>query len=158
MKTTEPSIRLSMPDDLEVLQRLFVECILSVCAGDYSEDQLRVWSASVKNIQRWTEMLSEQYALVAERHKTIVGFASLAHKGYVDFIYVHKDFQRQGIAERLYADIEKAARRRQAVELHSDVSKTARPFFERMGFRAIKEQTLTIEGIEISNYLMIKVL
>ncbi|RAZ31327.1 hypothetical protein [Microbacterium sp. SMR1] len=43
-------------------------------------------------------------------------------------------------------------------ELTSDVSIAARPFFESVGFRVVREQHPVKEGVELTNYRMRKVL
>ena len=55
----------------------------------------------------------------------------MENNDYIDFLYVHKDYQRHGIADRLYFEIEKEAIKRNATILSSDVSETAKRFFEK---------------------------
>jgi putative acetyltransferase len=140
------------------MQQLFVDTISSVCKSDYSPVQITAWISSIENTQRWTDKLTAQYFLVAESNNKIVGYASLENNTRIDFLYVHKDYQRQGIASWLYADIEKKAIQKKMTTLHSDVSITAKPFFEKKGFKALELQTNLIRGVEILNYKMIKTL
>lgn len=156
MNHSKISIRRSKPGDLAEVQELFVDTISAICKDDYSPEQIKVWTSSIENTRRWTEKLTSQYFLIAERNNQMVGFASLENNDYLDFLYVHKDHQRQGIADRLYAEIEKEAIKREATTLNSDVSKTARPFFEKKGFKILEMQTNTMKGIEIMNYKMTK--
>ena len=105
---------------------------------------------------RWREILTRQFVLIAQDQGTITGFCTLDKGNYVDFLYVHKDYQRQGIAYRLYMEIEQEAKRQQQKELRADVSKTARKFFEKVGFKVLSEQTVVIENTELTNYKMAK--
>jgi putative acetyltransferase len=86
----------------------------------------------------------------------IVGFASLDNGDYIDLLYVHKDYLRQGLAYKLYTAIEEEVKRQGQTELTSDVSKTARPFFEKVGFVVIKEQTVVRKNVKMTNFKMIK--
>jgi len=138
------------------MQEMFVDTISTICKDDYSPDQIKVWTSSIENTQRWTDKLSSQYFLIADLDNKIVGYASLENNDYLDFLYVHKDYQRQGIADRLYCEIEKEVIKKGATVLHSDVSKTARPFFEKKGFKTIDTQTNLMKGIKIINYKMTK--
>lgn len=156
MNNPKLSIRSVRPSDLKEIQKLFVDTISTICKDDYSPEQIKAWTSSVENTQRWTNKLNTQYFLVAELNHKIAGFASLENSNYVDFLYVHKDHQRQGIANILYAEIEKEAIKRNAPVLNSDVSKTARRFFEKKGFKTITPQTNVIKDIEIINYKMTK--
>ena len=91
-----------------------------------------------------------------QENDKIIGFCTLENGNYVDFLYIHKDYQRLGIASKLYLDIEREARRRGLNELKSEVSKTARPFFERVGFKLIEQQTIISQGVELTNFKMTK--
>jgi len=138
------------------MQTLFVDTISTVCKDDYLPEQIKVWTSSVHDTQRWIDKLRSQYFLVAQMEGKIVGYASLGDKDYFDFLYVHRDYQRQGVAESLYIKIEEEAVKRGATFLYSDVSITARPFCEKKGFRTLRAQTLLIKNVEIMNYKMIK--
>jgi len=149
-------VRRGQINDLTELKKLFVDTITTICASDYDNQQIEAWSSSVDNKQRWDEMITKQFILVAQDQNKIVGFATLDNGNYFDFLYVHKDHQRQGIAQRLLDDIEAEARRLKQTVLTSDVSKTAKPFFEKNGFKTIEEQTNISQGVEITNFKMIK--
>ncbi|WP_310588054.1 GNAT family N-acetyltransferase [Emticicia sp. BO119] len=125
---------------------------------DYTDEQLKVWASGVENVSRWQSRLAQQYVLVAEINNTIAGFCTLDKGTYLDFLYIHKDYQRHGIAYELYNVIESEARQQNQTKLTSDVSKTARPFFETMGFCVLSERTLIKHGVELNNYKMEKTL
>ncbi len=152
------SIRPARLSDLKEILELFLNTINTVCGNDYSAEQIKAWTSSIGNTERWTEHLTTQYFLIAGLNGKIVGFASLANKDLLDFMFVHKDHQRQGIANRLYTEIEQEAIRLGTTIIQSNVSRTARPFFEKKGFRIQKEQTNIRQGVEIMNYKMTKYL
>lgn len=156
MNNSVISIRLADPSDLTEIQKMFVDTISVVCKDDYSPEQIRVWTSTIENTQHWTDKLLSQYFVIAELANRMVGFASLENNDYFDFLYVHKDYQRKGIANRLYAVIEKEAKRRKSTILNSDVSETARRFFEKKGFKTVAPQIKKINGVEIRNYKMTK--
>jgi putative acetyltransferase len=156
MNSSKISIRPALLGDLTEMQTLFVETIETVCKKDYSPEQIKVWTSSIEHTNRWTDRLQKQYFLIAHVENKIVGYSSLQDNDYLDILYVHKDFQRQGIADRLYHEIEKEVIKRGSTILSSDVSITAKPFFEKKGFKAILEQKNIINGVEIVNYKMTK--
>ncbi|WP_158861267.1 GNAT family N-acetyltransferase [Lunatibacter salilacus] len=156
MDNLKISIRPSTVDDLAQIQKIFVETILTICKDDYSPEQIQAWTSSVENTERWLEKLNSQYFVVAEVPGQIVGFASLENDNHIDLLFVHKDFQRQGIANKLYSEIAEEALKKKATTLNSNVSQTARPFFENKGFKIIKRNTKLIMGVEIFNYKMAK--
>ncbi|MEQ9437974.1 MAG: GNAT family N-acetyltransferase [Cyclobacteriaceae bacterium] len=154
--TLNINIRHAVMGDLSAMHKLFVDTIRSTCQPDYHPDQIDVWTLSVENKDRWQEALTHQYFLVAEIQDTMVGFASLEQGDYLDFMYVHHDYLRKGIADRLYQALEQEATGLGKTSITSNVSKTARPFFEKKGFHVVKENKHLIRGIEITNYRMIK--
>lgn len=145
-------------DNLAEIQRLFVDTISSVCIADYNAEQINVWTSGVENKSRWNDIISNQYVLVAKIEDTIVGFVTLSNRNYIDLFYVHKDFQGQKIAGKLYSKIENEALRYGQNEITSDVSITARPFFEKMGFNVLMEQTVLRKRVAFTNFKMKKVL
>ena len=156
MDKTKAIIREGHLNDIKELQSLFVETISVICKVDYDEEQIEIWTSSIKKQDRWLDILNNQYLLVAENNKKVVGFCSLDKGNYLDFLYVHKDHQRQGIANKLYVEIEKEVIRKKQETITSDVSKTALPFFEKIGFKIITKQTVEIDGVKLTNYKMTK--
>ena len=141
-------------NDLNEMQDLFVETIISTCSKDYNDEQINVWTSSVENKDRWRARITNQYFLVAEIDNKIVGYGSLDNGNYLDFLYVHKDFLRKGIANLIYEKLKSESFRHGFDKLTSDVSKTALPFFESKGFKIIKENKNMMNGVEIINYHM----
>lgn len=158
-KTTEFVLRKGQLADLEELQRLYVDTITEVCKSDYNEDQIEAWTSDTKNnsnSQRWLDTLTKKYVLVAQKDNEIIGFITLANGNYIDFLYVHKNYQRQGVADSLFKHIENIARQQKQSILTSDVSKTARPFFEKQGFQIVKKQSVVRHKVELTNFKMKK--
>ena len=155
-KTTGLTLRKGLLKDLQEILILFSGTIETVCANDYNNEQIVAWISSVNNTGRWHRLIENQYFIVAVLNQKIVGFASLAHGDYIDVLYVHKDFQRQGIAQQLYNALETEATTHKNTILTADVSKTAKPFFEANGFKVIAEQIQIRTEVEIPNYNMRK--
>ena len=143
-------------DDLTEMQNLFVNTITAICKADYDSNQIAVWASGIDNKQRWHDILTNQFVIVTQHADKIVGFATLDNGNYIDLFYVHKDHQRQGIAQRLLDDIEAEARRLKQTTLTSDVSKTARPFFEKNEFNVLREQNILLKNVSLTNYKMTK--
>jgi putative acetyltransferase len=156
MTASTITIREAKLSDLPSLQQLFVGTIETICKADYNDQQISVWTASIENKQRWLDIIENQYVLIAQERDGIIGFCSLDKNNYIDLFYVHKDKQGQGIARLLYNNIESEAIKFGQKELTSDVSITARPFFEKMGFAIQAEQTVVRHGVELTNYKMKK--
>jgi putative acetyltransferase len=152
----ELTIRPGRLDDLPELQQLYSDTIKAICKKDYTQAQIEVWILGIKDEQRWIDMLKNQFVLVAEDNGKISGFGTLDKGEYIDMFYVHKDYQGQGIANKIYNELEMEVQRAGKTKMYSNVSKTARTFFEKQGFTVVCEQTFIIQGIEITNYRMEK--
>ncbi len=139
--------------DLQQVLRLFYDTVHTVCTGDYTEEQLRAWAPWPPDYDRWQRSLSAQYTIVAEQGGQLVGFGDLALPGYLDRLYVHRDFQRQGVATRLCDMLERRAKS-PVIETHASI--TARPFFEKRGYTTWCEQRVCREGVILTNYAMRK--
>ena len=102
--------------------------------------------------------LASSYALVAECGGALAGFANLGEDGYFDCLYVSSQMQGRGVATALADAMERRAAQQGASRMVSDVSITARPFFEHRGYRVVQEQTVVRHGVAMTNYHMEKVL
>ncbi len=144
--------------DLTEMQEMYIETILSVCKNDYNASQIQAWVSGVKNTERWLEVINTQFVLLAIIQNKIAGFGTLKNENYIDFFYIHKDFQRQGVAAKILTELEIEARNQCSKTITSDVSITAKPFFEKKGFIVKAEQKNIRLGIELINYKMEKTL
>jgi putative acetyltransferase len=156
MNLNRINLRRATPEDIPQLQALYVHTIDNACTGDYDEAQRNVWKKSIENTGRWTVALQTQYFLVATIGGDIAGFGSLRDGDYIDFMYTATPYLGKGIASAIYTALEQEAIRQYKMTLTSDVSKTARRFFESKGFVIEKENEHMINGVMISNYRMRK--
>lgn len=150
-------IRRANISDCDEIRKLFYETIRSVNSKDYSPEQIEVWSAGTNRIERWTKAINEQHFFVAEIGEIIVGFASIKDDGYLDFMFVHKDFQGHGIATKLFGELEKVAEEKKLPKIWAHVSITARPFFARKGFELTEIFTTKLSEVEFEDSTMTKI-
>lgn len=148
-------LRPAQPSDLSAILELFAGTIEIICSADYTTDQRNAWQASVENSARWMAKINRDDFWVAETDTILSGFASLKNNNYIDLMYVHKDFARIGIASLLLKKMLDLATSTSSEKVFSDVSITAKPFFEKHGFTVIKENHLILRGVAIMNYRMV---
>jgi putative acetyltransferase len=149
-------IRKGNINDLTEMLKIFTDTITVICKHDYNSDQINAWKSGAENEERWLQVIDHQFVIVAKVNGQMAGFCTLDQGNYIDLLFVHKDFQQQGVARKMYTFIEQEVTLRKEKLLSSDVSKTARSFFEKMGFKVISEQTVDIKGIGLTNYKMEK--
>ena len=140
-------------EDCPALIRLFRETVHTVCAGDYTLEQLNAWAPKDMDQPAWNQSFLAHHTLVAVESEQIIGFGDLdPAAGYLDRLYVHRDYQGQGVATVLCNALEPLAPGR--VVVHA--SHTARPFFEGRGYRVIRAQQVERRGVLLPNYVMEK--
>ena len=137
---------------------LFHDTVHHVNASDYDPVQRNAWAPEQHDTKSWHERLDNQYTQLAWIDQKLVGFASLNQSGLIDLLYVSRHFQRQGIAELLYLRLEYEAHQRKMHRLFTEASKTAKPFFEKMGFELVFPQEKEVRGVILKNYVMEKFL
>lgn len=137
-------------DQAEILS-LFYETVHTVNAKDYKEKQLDAWAPQDNDYEHLNAALRNNLALIAIEDGKITGFADIDENGYLDHLFVHKDYQRRGIASALCSRMEEGFKR---IETHASI--TARPFFEKRGYVVVKAQDVEIRGEVLRNYVMEK--
>lgn len=151
-------IRQATIEDIPEITTLFRDTVRDVNSKDYSDKQIQTWSAGANDTKKWEERIKKCYFLVAESPEAIVGFAYLKNGNYFDGLFVHKDFQRQGIASKLLRIIESKVMMNGFDEIKSDVSITALPFFEDHFYNVIKKQKKIFKGMTFENFIVSKTL
>ena len=134
--------------------QLFVETVHTVCAKDYPTEQLDAWTGHM-DLERWNRSFLAHDTLVAVTDGKVVGFGDIDKTGYLDRLYVHKDYQRQGIATAL-CDCLETMHPFSCITTHASI--TAQPFFEKRGYRVINPQLVERDGLYLRNFVMEKII
>lgn len=145
--------------DAKALAEIYYFTIHNINIRDYSEEQVNAWApcSSVENLEGWQKKWLNLPPIVAVSGNTIVGFAEFEPNGHIDCFYVHHEFQGKGVGSALMTKIEAAAITNKVHRIYSEVSITAKPFFERKGFQVVKQQKVNIRGCELTNFIMEKI-
>jgi len=144
--------------DAEPICRLFYETVRAVNLRDYSPEQVRAWAPEVPDPDAWHGRMSGRHTLVAEDGDGISGFAELERDGHLDMLYCRRDAVGRGVGSALYGAVEERARVLGAKKISTEASITARPFFERHGFRVLRQNTVSRGSVGLTNFSMEKTL
>ncbi len=145
-------IREYQASDCKELTELFYNTVHTVNAKDYTKEQLDVWATGQVDLKTWNQSLQEHFSIVAVDDNIIVGFGDIDKTGYLDRLFVHSRYQRKGIATAICDQLESAVQ--ENIVTHASI--TARPFFEKRGYKVVKEQQVERQGIFLTNFVMIK--
>lgn len=156
------TLRRAIPEDLAELQQLYIDTVTTVNAKDYSEDQIKAWikpwydNSPTRDGRTFAQKITEQYFIVAIINNDIAGFGSIEDNGYLDFMYVHKNYQRHGAAKAILEELERYAKEKNIKEINAIVSHTAKGFFEKYGWKKIREETVEVRGAVFTDNIMVK--
>ena len=145
-------IRKYQASDCKELADLFYNTVHIVNAKDYTKEQLNVRATKQVDLEKWNKSLQEHFSVVALDNETIIGFGDIDKTGYLDRLFVHANYQKKGIATGLCNQLEQAVQG----DITTHASITAKPFFEKRGYKLVKEQQIERQGIFLTNYVMIK--
>ena len=138
--------------DCRELAELFYNTVHTVNAKDYTKEQLNVWATGQVDLEKWNQSLQGHYSIVAVDNEIIIGFGDIDETGYLDRLFVHADYQGKGIATAICNQLEQAVRGK--ITTHASI--TAKPFFEKRGYKVTKKQEVERQGIFLTNFVIDK--
>ena len=150
-------VRAALQSDAVELKNLFQNTVLAINRRDYSQAEVEDWASCGDDLSNIEDMIKTHYFIVAVNQQSeIVGFSSITPQGYLHSMFVHKDFQGEGIATMLLNEIEQYAITNGIMRITSEVSLTARPFFEKKGYIVEEEQKRKANQLSLTNFWMAK--
>lgn len=138
------------------LAEVFRQAIHQTAAADYTPEQLAAWAPAPHDPDLWAKRMQGINPFVAELDGVIVGYADVQSDGHVDHFFVSPAAGRRGVGSALMHRIHEAARVKRLSRLYSEVSLTARPFFEKFDFVVDEAQVVMVRGIPLENFRMSK--
>ena len=135
------------------MAKLFYDTVHEANIRDYTAEQVNAWADGNVDRAAWDKSFTEHYTVVAEGNGVIIGFGDITEGGYLDRLYVHKDYQRKGIATAICDALESYP---DTDELTVHASITAKPFFISRGYSVVKEQEVVRRGVVLTNFVMKK--
>lgn len=151
------------------VSHLFHLAINAIDDDVYSLAEKQAWSHSPRSSYHWHKRLSRSKTwLMIDDERNVegvplcCGFINLETdfntRGYIDSLYVHPDFQHQGIAAALFVQLQTWATTANIRDLSVDASKLSKPIFLSHGFRIHHRSYQEKRDQIIMGYLMSKAL
>ena len=151
-------IRKYQPGDEVAIGRIYYDAVHELTCADYTEAQRKAWATPIDSDPnweaKWRQRCERKQPWVAEVDGEIAGFIEFDADGHVDCTYASPTHAGRGHMSAIMERIFEEARQSHLVRLYAEVSLTARPFFERHGFRVTRENPHTVRGVPMLNNLM----
>ncbi|WP_299002798.1 GNAT family N-acetyltransferase [uncultured Shewanella sp.] len=151
------------------VSQLFHDAIHAITDDVYSLPQRQAWSKAPRSHYYWHKRLSNSQTWLMiddnqleQGRAKCCGFINVARDyknlGYIEHLYVHSDYQHQGIARCLYLCLQEWAVEQGFPRLSVDASKLSKSLFLQQGFKLRHRSYQEKSGQVIMGFLMEKVL
>ncbi|WP_428025637.1 GNAT family N-acetyltransferase [Arcobacter sp.] len=132
---------------------LFTNTIHKTCSKDYTQAQLNAWANPNIDFKIWEQRVAKTKPYLAIIQNKLVGFVEF-YEDYIDCFYIHHEYQGMGIGKSLLEHVLSIAKKNNVFKIRVDVSITAKPFFEKFGFKQIKINHVKRCEEELINFSM----
>jgi putative acetyltransferase len=155
-------VRAARPSDAAVLAAVSRAAIEESAAEQYTPAQRAVWAAR-RSEAASARFIAATTVLVAEVDGVVAGFASVALSavdglvpGEVDQLFVAPSAGGRGVARALLTAVETEARSAGLASLVTHASWRAAPVFQRLGYRQVDVESVTLDGETLTRARMVK--
>jgi putative acetyltransferase len=125
-------IRRNVESDAIETWGIFFNTVRNINSRDYSEQQVKAWAPRSFDFALWQKKMDSINPFIAEINGVVVGKALMTH-------------------------ILNCGSKKNIHRYYSEVSITAKPFYEHFGFKVVKAQNVEIRGQTLTNYIMEKI-
>ena len=140
---------------LKQIVELFINTVHNINKKDNSKEQLYAWANPKYDLKTWKKRFKKSKPHLCIFEDEVVGFYEY-YDGYIDCFYVHFKYQNCGVGKLLLTDVLELAKNENIDKIKVDVSITAKPFFEKFGFKEVRENLVKRENVELINFSMEK--
>jgi ribosomal protein S18 acetylase RimI-like enzyme len=147
-------IRVFQHGDHTAIAEIFTNAVHQIASEVCSLEQCLAWSSPRANYDHWKRRCELKRPFVAVTDTEISGFLELDPDGHIDCAYINPKFKRRGIMTCLVRHVVETCFAFNIDRVCVDASIRARPLFEKAGFKVIRENMVTIKGIDLLNFKM----
>ncbi|PIP94370.1 MAG: hypothetical protein COW00_00970 [Bdellovibrio sp. CG12_big_fil_rev_8_21_14_0_65_39_13] len=139
-------IREAQIHEKEAVNTAHVLSIREICSKDYSPEQIAGWSGVIYSDEVWINSLTNHFYRVVEVDGAIEGFCHANYHGEnlgeIRGLYFTPKIKGHGIGKEIVELAKKYLIDLGAKKIVIGATKTAKPFYEKMGFIATGEEKL----------------
>ena len=142
--------------DLTLMQRLFYQTVTISGSHLFTKAELKFYAKLAIDKRHWISKFTNDFVYNAKLNGEIIGSFSLTQDGKIEYIFVHKNYQRQGIATGLYRMLEEIASKNRIKVLTTSVNSATKAFYEKHGFEIIESVKKVAGGESVSELSAVK--
>ena len=151
-------IRRYRPGDGRALAEVLFRSVREAGRTDYSAEQVEAWVPQAPDAG-WFDARADDGRLVLVAQGVdggVLAYCDMEPDGHIDHVYCLPEFVGQGVASRLYDELELHAASLGIQRLYVEASEAARRMFLRKGFMDAGRRDFVRNGVEIHNFEMEK--
>jgi putative acetyltransferase len=145
-------------DDIIEVMRAHRLSIQELCSKDYNSEQIEKWSDVKYSPEIWEESVNNNIHYVVEVDGRIEGFChSKVHAnnvGEIKGLYFTKVASGKGLGRELFDLSMKNLRDSGCQTYFIFATKTAKGFYEKMGFKEVESLDIHFRGVTLESYKM----
>lgn len=147
-------IRAATVLDIPALATVYRDSVKAIAPQRYSPEQVEAWAYFPSDTEAFNDFIFHPTTFVAELDGMIVGFSGVEENGHIASLYVHSNYNRQGIGSRLLETVIEYAQLHQISRLYTEASEFSRALFEKFGFQVSQTENIIREGVWFHRYLL----
>ena len=155
-----PIIRRACHGDAANIINAHRRSIRELCAKDYSSDQIAAWSQFNFQEEHWRKTMDRDFVwVISNNQDNIFGFGHLKFheksEAEIAGLYFVPEVTGQGLGIKIFMLMLDQCRNKNICSIHLTATKTAKAFYEKVGFKQIGPQSnLKISGKDIECFKM----
>lgn len=142
--------------DIEKVMECHRRSIREICVKDYSHDQIQKWSNINYSMDIWKNTVERDCCYVYERDDKILGFCHAMLRenevGEIVGMYFVPEIQGLGLGRKIFNLCIDYLKENNVKKVIIHGTKTAKAFYESMGFNCLGKKEVNIRGAIIESY------
>jgi GNAT superfamily N-acetyltransferase len=147
-------IRIFQHGDHLAIAAIFTGAVHEIASEVYSLEQSLAWASRDVDYEHWKKRCELKRPFVAVTDSEISGFLELDPDGHIDCAFVNPKFKRRGIMTSLVRHAVQTGFSFGRSRIYTEASICAKPMFEKLGFKVLRENLVKIGQVELANYQM----
>ena len=150
-----PTIRPYRPDDRAAGELVFYRAVREGAVAHYPIAARAAWAPTPEPDWDKPDHLVTQWCYVAEEDGRMTGYFSMDHTGYLDEAFVIPEVMGNGTAAALYDTVMARAKAAGLTRFTVSAAYQSRQFLSRRGWQIDSMATVTRDGIDFTEALMV---